>query len=424
MSLLAGVEPGLSLGPSSAVGFLFLGVVLVIAIGALSHAKERAFSASIIYLALGIAAGVTMRVTGFGTVLDPRGNPDALEYLTSGALAIALFSAGLRIRRPLRLRTWSSPLRLLLVAMPLTILAVAAWGRLAMGVGLGAAIALGAALAPTDPVLAGDLGVRPPLEEDEDASEPEFALSVEAGANDGLALPFLVLGLVVAGEEHGYARWVGLDLVYPLVVSVLLGGLLGYGLGWALLRLRAAELVDQELDRWLGIGAALALFGAAEAVGGYGLIAVFAGGIGFRRHESDHSLNRDVHDGGEVLKNFGELAVILVLGTMLGLASPNAPGLWGWLLVPLLLLVIRPLSVALSLLPTSMRPREVAWIGWFGVKGVASINYLAIALVSKAFLREDNATLSWTILFTVAVSILVHGVTSHPLTERLLGAEE
>ena len=329
MSLAAAAEPGLALGPSSAVGFLFLGLVLVIAIGALSHAQERAFSAGIIYLALGISAGVVMRLTGFGTPLDPRGNPDALEYLTSGALSIALFSAGLRIRRPLQLRTWSSPLRLLLVAMPLTILLVAVWGKLAMGLGLGAAIALGAALAPTDPVLAGDLGVRPPLEEDEDSVEPEFALSVEAGANDGLALPFLVLALVVAADEHDYARWFALDLVYPLVVSVLLGGLLGYGLAWGLLRLRSAELVDQELDRWLGIGASLALFGAVEAVGGYGLIAVFAGGMGFRRHERDHSVNRDVHDGGEVLKNFGELAVILVLGTMLGSRLAERAGTLG-----------------------------------------------------------------------------------------------
>ena len=86
--------------------------------------------------------------------------------------------------------------------------------------------------------------------------------------------------------------------------------------------------------------------------------------------------------------------------------------------------MIRPASVALSLFPTAMRPREVAWIGWFGVKGVASINYLALALVSNAFLADDVAALSWTILFTVAVSILVHGITAHPLTKRLLGAEE
>ena len=104
--------------------------------------------------------------------------------------------------------------------MPLTIAAAAAFGAYGMGLSAGAAIVLGAALAPTDPVLAGELGVGPPGERDE--AEPGFALTSEAGLNDGLAFPFVLLGLVVAGGAGpgGFAEWLAADVVYATPASV------------------------------------------------------------------------------------------------------------------------------------------------------------------------------------------------------------
>jgi len=124
---IAAAEPGFSFADHWALGLLFLALALFMAIGALSHQRERAFSPSLVYLALG-----------------------------------AIAACGLWRRSP-----------------------------------LGAAIVLGSALAPTDPVLAGDVGVGPPGE-DEGRSETEFALTAEAAANDGLGTPFLLLGLLLA----------------------------------------------------------------------------------------------------------------------------------------------------------------------------------------------------------------------------------
>ena len=149
-------------------------------------------------------------------------------------MVIALFSAGLKLDRPLRWRAWGSVARLLAVAMPLTIAAVALFGTQVLGLSLGAAVVLGAALAPTDPVLAGDIGVGPPGDEDE--HEPNFALTAEAGLNDGLAFPFVLLGLFLAEDAGGWGlEWLLADVVYAIAGGVLVG---------AVLR-RRARVVDQ-----------------------------------------------------------------------------------------------------------------------------------------------------------------------------------
>ena len=157
------------------------------AIGALSHEHERAFSASIIYLGLGAVAAVVIQLAGVDWI-DPLEDESLIERLTELAVIIALFGTGLKLDRPLNRESWGGVARLLVFAMPLTIGAVALFGTQVMGLSLGAAIVLGAMLAPTDPVLAGDIGVGPPGDEDE--HEPNFSITGEAGLNDGLALPF------------------------------------------------------------------------------------------------------------------------------------------------------------------------------------------------------------------------------------------
>ena len=167
---------------------------------ALSHQHERAFSASLIYLGLGIGAAAVIDLLDVAW-LHPIEDAELLEAVSELAIVIALFGTGLKLDRAIGLRSWSIVWRLLGVAMPLTIGAVALFGVHAMGLPLGVALMLGAILAPTDPVLAGDVGVGPPGEEDE--REPNFSLTGEAGLNDGLAFPFLFLGVFVATRDGG-----------------------------------------------------------------------------------------------------------------------------------------------------------------------------------------------------------------------------
>ncbi len=414
-------EPGLSFADGTAVVVLLVGLVLFVAIGALSHEHERAYSASIVYLMLGIAAAAFTDVFDIPWV---ELAPDAalLEHVAELALALALFATGLRLDRfPPRLTR--AALLLLAIVMTGTIAAIAAYGSALMGLSLGAAIILGGILAPTDPVLAGSLGAKPPLEEaGHEEEDAPFALTAEAGLNDGLAAPFVLLGVFVV-ERDGTSwllEWLLADALFASLVGIAVGVAAGYGIAAAAFWLHARSLVAPELDGWVGIGAALALFGLAEVAGGYGFLAAFAGGIAFRRYEREHEYNRHIHDTSEVVQNFAELAVLLVLGAMIDFGSLGAPGLAGWLMVPALLLVVRPGLALIALARSGLTLRKRLYLGWFGVKGVASVYYVAAVVAAGDLRGGDEAVVVWTAIVAVVLSVLVHGVTASRLRRELL----
>jgi NhaP-type Na+/H+ or K+/H+ antiporter len=118
-----------------------------------------------------------------------------------------------------------------------------------------------------------------------------------------------------------------------------------------------------------------------------------------------------------------ELAMILLLGSLVTVAGLEAPGVAGWMLAPLLLLLIRPAAVAVGLVGSRLRPRERAYVGWFGVRGVGSLYYAAAAVGAGVLSTDEATTVLWTVVAVVMVSIVVHGVTGAPLTRRLLGEE-
>ncbi len=414
----AAIAPGLDLGDTWGLGALFLGLAVLIAIVALTHQRSRAFSPSVVYLGLGAAGAVSAAVLDLGW-LDLIEDADAVERLAELAVIVALFATGMRLDRPIGLRGWRSTILLLVVVMPVTIAAVAAFGVVAMGLSAGAAIVLGAALAPTDPVLAGDLGVGPPGERDEGATG--FALTSEAGLNDGLAFPFLYLGLVVAAglDAGSLAEWLAVDVLYAIAGGILIGAAGGWAISAAATRLRERDLVAAELDGWAAIGAVLAIYGVAQLAGTYGFLAAFAGGIAFRRRERDHEYNVGVHAGAETLERVLELAMILLLGSLVTLTGLGVPGPAGWALAAVLLLAIRPLASLVALGPSGLDGPERLWVGWFGVRGVGSLYYAAAALGSGILSAREGEVVMWTVVVVVCVSIVAHGVTSAPLTRRL-----
>jgi sodium/hydrogen antiporter len=414
---LLAAETGFSFADPWALALLFAGAAVFAAVGALSHEHERAFSASLIYLALGVGAALLLALLDFAWI-DPLADAGLLEHLAELAVIVALFAAGLKVERALRWREWHTVARLLAIAMPLTIAMVAAFGSLALGLSLGAAIVLGGALAPTDPVLAGDVGIGPPGEEDE--HEPHFAITAEAGLNDGLAFPFVLLGLTVA-EGGTVLEWLAADVLFALAVGVAAGATIGIAMAWSIVRLRDRELLAPAFDGWVAIAGTLAIYGAAEAAGGYGFVAVFVGGLAFRRYERDHEVNQGVHNGAEIAEKFGELAVILLLGSSLSLAGLGTPGLAGWGLAVVLILVIRPLAVNVALVGSRMeRPGERAFVAWFGVRGIGTLFYVAAATAAGSPLPAGERELVlWTAIACVILSIVVHGVTAGPLQRWL-----
>ncbi len=412
---------GLSLGDSYALGLVFVGVVLCAGIAALSHQHERAFSASIIYLLLGLAASAGIHLLD-GRRIDPIADAELVERVAEVALAVAVFTAGLKVERRLGWREWRSVVLLLGLALPVTIALIAAFGVYVMGLSLGAAIVLGAALAATDPVLAGDIGIGAPGEQLDEPEEARFAVSAEAGLNDGLAFPFLLVGFVVlsGGGASAYVEWALADVLYAVPVGGLVGGLAGYGLAALVVPLRHHGLLDDRFDGFAALAAPLLIYGAAEALGAYGLLAGFAGGLAFRRYEFGHEYNRRVHDGAETVEKFLELTVILLLGSMVTVAALDEPGLTGWLLAPVLLLAIRPAVVLILFArhPVTSR-RERRFIAWFGVRGVAALYYVAFVVEAGVLTPQEQSTVVWTAIACVAVSILVHGITGTPLSRRV-----
>ena len=419
MALPLAAERGFSVADPYAIGLLFLGVAVFAAVGALSHQHERAFSASVVYLGLGLLAAVAIDLLDVRWV-DPLHDAEVIERASELALIVALFATGLKLDRELSAAAWKHVARLLAVAMPVTIAAVALFGTAVMGLSLGAAIVLGAALAPTDPVLAGDVGVGPPGEEEE--REPNFAVTGEAGLNDGFAFPFVFLGLFVAAEPGSdwLGEWLAADVLYATVVGVVIGAAAGYGIAAAAVWLRDRDLLSHDLDGWLAIAAVLAIYGATEAAGAYGFLAAFAGGVAFRRYERDHEYNRRVHEGAEIVEKFSELGVILLLGSVVTLSALDEPGLGGWLLVPVLLLVVRPAAVTAALAGTGMAPSERSFLAWFGVRGIGSLYYAAVAVGAGVLRPDEAATVFWATAACVIASVLIHGVTADPLGRRWL----
>jgi NhaP-type Na+/H+ or K+/H+ antiporter len=411
-------DPGFSGGDPYAAAQLFIGLVVFAAVLALSRQGNRAFSPAMVYLLLGIAAAGFARALGIDW-LDPVDDSQAIERVSEFAVIVALFGAGLKLDRPLRWRRWSSTARLILIVMPLTIAAVATFGAITMGLSIGAAVVLGAALSPTDPVLASDVQVGPPGEEQE--QEPQFALTSEAGLNDGVAFPFVILGTFIAAEggTGWFSEWLVADVVYAIAVGGGLGAAAGYLIAAGARWLRDRGWLLARFDSWLSLAAVLAVYGATELVGAYGFLAAFASGLGFRRHEMEGESHGRVHAGADTVEKITELTLILLLGSLVTSAGLAAPGVAGWLLVPVLLFAIRPLATLGAFARSSVPLRERAFIGWFGIRGIGSLYYAAVVVHAGVLEESEAVKVFWSVVVLTAVSILVHGVTAASLTRRV-----
>ena len=164
----------------------------------------------------------------------------------------------------------------------------------------------------------------------------------------------------------------------------------------------------------------LVIYGLAEVAGTYGFLAAFAGGLAFRRYEHDHEVNARVHEGSELAEKLLELAVILLLGSMLTLAGLRVPGWEGWLLAALVIVAVRPLACVVALAGSQLdRPSEKTFVAWFGVRGVGSLFYVATAVEAGVLAGAERDLLTWTVIACVLLSIVVHGITAGPSMRRL-----
>jgi NhaP-type Na+/H+ or K+/H+ antiporter len=336
---------------------------------------------------------------------------------------VGLFGTGLRIDRLARKAHWWPTLRLLAVAMPLCIAALALFGWFAAGMTFAGALLLGAVLAPTDPVLAADVAVGRPLEGGE--HPVRYTLTTEAGLNDGLAFPFVHLGIMVAGagalswELAG--EWVIRDVLYRVTLGALSGAAVGWLLGKLLFDWPRENALSRTESGVIAFAGVLLAYGATELVEGYGFIAAFVAGVTLRRSESSHDFHKRLHDFSESLEHALTAMLLVGLGAVLPLLWPHFTTAYAMVAV-VLILVIRPVAAWLSLSGTMLRGRERAVVAFYGVRGIGSIYYLAYAGHHVELTNEYEL---WaTIAGTILLSTLVHGLTAGMAVERVTGELE
>lgn len=381
--------------------------------------REPAASA----LLIGLGCAIFGWMPGMSAAISPVTSPTPWEIVSELCVIAGLFGVGLRIDRLKRPRNWGPTFRLLVIAMPLTILGAMLLGWKVAGLGATAALLLGSVLAPTDPVLAGDIQVGRPTEGGE--HPVRFTLTTEAGLNDGLAFPFVHLGLALAAasviEPRLLSDWALRDVAYRIPV----GALCGIAIGWLLSKVlfdipRANALAKSEAGVFALAGVFVA-YGATELLGGYGFVAAFVAGLTLRRAESDHAFHVRLHDFSETIEH--ALTAMLLIGLGASLPVLLQPLDWPGALVGLaLIFVIRPAIGWLSLVGARMRPAQKMVVAFYGVRGVGSIYYMAYV---GSHLRLENEAQLWAITaFTVLISTVLHGFTAARAVERATGEKQ
>ena len=393
----------------------YLVILTIIGAGILGMAWMPAFTAktkisySIIYVLLGM---LLYGVFDFLPAPDPKKNPELTTHLTELVVLVSLMCTGLKIDQKFSFRTWGIPFRLVTITMFLCIATVTAIGVYYFNMPLASALLLAAVLSPTDPVLATDVQVGDPNEEDRDNAK--FSLTAEAGFNDGMAFPFVWLAITVAmisaGGDGFLITWAWKHLVYQILAGALCGFLIGKLLAYVLFTLAKKYESIGTNDGFVSIALTLFVYGVTEMVHGYGFIAVFIAALTLRNYERGHKYHNRLHAFSDQMERIFVAILLILFGGSL------VRGILDYLTWPMaafgvvFIFVIRPVCALIGLIGTKLKIQEKLVIGFFGIRGVGSVYYLAFAFGTVFFKEQDQL---WSLVaFIILISIGIHGLTA------------
>ena len=283
--------------------------------------------------------------------------------------------------------------------MPICIVALTLLGLGVLGLGLGAALLVAAALAPTDPVLASEVQVGEPADDEEESEQGEdeirFGLTSEAGLNDGLAFPFVYLAIAISlvgpSPSEWFVSWFATDVVWRIGMGVLLGWLTGKALSQLFFSARDSLRLSSHSEGFVALAATFLAYGVTEMLEGYGFIAVFVCAVTIRAAERTHGFHRVMHSYVEQLERLMTVVILVLLGGAIARGLLAGIG-WAEILVALaFLLVVRPLAGWIGLARGKTGPRERIAIAFFGIRGIGSLYYLAYALSKGDFDAQAEA---------------------------------
>lgn len=387
---------------------LIIGLLLLFVTLASGWISRLPLSYALIYLIVGII----LSPYGFNLV-QLRPSAEFLERLTEFVVIVSLFSCGLKMNRPLQVWAWSSAVRLIGFLMPITIFAIAGLGHFVLNLNWGAAILLGAILAPTDPVLASEVQLAAP----DDRDELRFGLTSEGGLNDALAFPFVYFGLRWLKDnnwQNWFREWVAVDVVWAIAAGLVMGVIVARAIVWLDKRLQKVVAVDTLMEDFVALSLILVTYSLTELVNGYGFLAVFIAGIVAQRSYRNPEKHFSQLEFTETIEKLMEVGTILLLGSLLRV-EPILRFLPQSLLVAgLLFFVIRPFGAWISTTGERYTPIRRWLFGWFGIRGVGSLYYLFYALGEG--LKDDlGEQLAWITFTTIVLSVVLHGISSTPL---------
>lgn len=410
------------------VGLLLVGLAALGAAVLPRLLSERTVSFPLVYLAAGVVA-FSLPI-GIGP-WHPLAEGEVTERLTELGVIIALMGVGLKIDRPFGWRAWSETWRLIAITMPLTIAMAGLLGYWAVGLAPATAMLLGAVIAPTDPVLAADVQSGDPdvgdEPEDDDAElgedEVRFALTSEAGVNDGLAFPFTnaAIAMTVAGAapRNWIVEWFAVAFVGKILIGLVAGWLVGKALAFLVFEVTAGETsLARMTEGLIALAATLVSYGLTELAQGYGFIAVFVTAVTIREFERSHDFHREVHHFVEQAERFLMAVIVFLLGGAI-VAGLFDPITWEMIVVAVLVVfVVRPAFGTLGLVGHRNTGRlERGTIAFFGIRGIGSLYYLSHGLEEASFAQDAEV---WALVgLIVVISIVVHGLSATPWMDRL-----
>ncbi|AFZ18564.1 NhaP-type Na+(K+)/H+ antiporter [Allocoleopsis franciscana PCC 7113] len=386
------------------IGLLLLGVTL-----GSGWISRLPLSYALIYLVVGIFLGP------YGVkLIQLRPDAEFLERLTELVVIISVFGCGLKMNRPFKLWAWQTTARLIGFLMPISIFAIAAFCHWLMGFDWGAAVLLGAILAPTDPVLASEVQ----LANVKDQDELRFGLTSEGGLNDALAFPFVYFGIYWLKDsnwDNWFKQWVAVDLVWAIASGIVMGILVAKAIVWVDKQVQRFREVDNLMEDFVALSTILLTYSLTELVNGYGFLAVFVAGVTVQASYYHNPKKRIAQlEFTERVEKLLEVGTILILGSLLLVAPMIKYAGEALLVAGLLLFVIRPIGVWISMLGSRIPPPTRWLFGWFGIRGVGSLYYLTYAF-GKGLEGEIGERLAWITYIIVVISVILHGISATPL---------
>jgi len=332
---------------------------------------------------------------------------ETVKMLTEATLTLVLFTDASRIHFKHLRRQQGLPERLLSVALPLNILFGTLLAMLLFGeqFNLWEAAVIGTILAPTDPALASAVVGIPRL-----PVRVRQTINVESGLNDGICLPILLIFLSLAQIPDKETTLGALGVAQQLILGPIAGIAVGYIGGWLITHSVRKKWINESFEDISALAIPFLAYSLAELAGGNGFLAAFCAGLTLGN--TARPICSSLHEFGEAE---GQLLILITFGVYGAIMVVPSLERLNWQIVlyaVLSLTVVRSAAVAISLIGRKLRWETLAFLSWFGPRGVASILYALMAFERHNIPHRE--TIFAIAIFTVFISVFAHGFTSYP----------